>query len=334
MFDWKKQVILLTGGTGSFGHAFVKYLLKKNPPKTIRIYSRDEFKQYEMQQNFNHPSLRFFIGDIRDKNRLHRAMNGVTLVVHAAAMKQIVACEYNPTEAITTNVMGSMNVLETALDHDVDRVFGLITDKAVSPINLYGATKLCVEKLLIRGNAYRGTGKTKISCVRYGNVAASRGSVIPLFLKQKEKGTLTITSKDVTRFWITLDEGVRFVATAIESMKGGEIYVPKMPSIRILDLASAIAPKARVKYTGLRPGEKLHEDLITAHEAHNVIEFTHHFLVIPELITWKESKKLTKFDRRKVSKDFSYNSGTNNHFLSLQEIKKYTQIILSAQKST
>lgn len=323
MFDWSKQVILLTGGTGSFGQAFTRYILSKHKPKTLRIYSRDEFKQYEMQQEFDYPALRFFIGDVRDSTRLTRAIEGATLVIHAAAMKQIVACEYNPTEAIETNIIGTMNVLNAALNLGVPRVFGLITDKAVSPINLYGATKLCMEKLLVRGNSYRGERKTRISCARYGNVTGSRGSVIPLFLKQKEKGTLTITHKDATRFWITLEEGVKFVIKAVESMRGGEIFIPKMPSFKVIDLASVIAPNAKIKVTGLRPGEKLHEDLITVHEAQNAREFKEHFIIKPELIFWTESKELISFNGKPVMEAFSYNSKTNPRFLTKKELASY-----------
>lgn len=325
MFDWSKQVILLTGGTGSFGQKFTRTILKKSPPKILRIYSRDEFKQFEMQQELNHPCLRFFIGDVRDKERLKRAIQDVTLVIHAAAMKQIVACEYNPTEAIETNIIGTMNILNVALDAGVPRVFGLITDKAVSPINLYGATKLCMEKLLIRGNSYRGKGKTLISCVRYGNVAGSRGSVIPLFIKQDKKGVLTVTHKDTTRFWITLEEGVDFVISAIETMKGGEIFIPKMPSFKIIDLATVLFPNSKIKFIGLRSGEKLHEDLITIHEAANVIELKNYFLIRPQNIFWSESNKGVKFRGKKVIEPFSYNSKTNSRYLTKIDLKNLSK---------
>lgn len=323
MFDWSKQIVLLTGGTGSFGQAFTHFILKKNRPKILRIFSRDEFKQYEMQQKITDPRVRFFIGDVRDKERLYRAMDGVTLVIHAAAMKQIVASEYNPTEAIYTNILGTMNVLNVAIDSGVKRVFGLITDKAVSPINLYGATKLCAEKLLIQGNTYRGKNKFLISCVRYGNVAGSRGSIIPHFYDQAKEGILTITHKDSTRFWITLDQGVKFVVNAIEKMLGGEIFIPKMPSMRIMDLAPLIAPKAKIKYMGLRPGEKLHEDLITKHEARNVLEFKECFIIKPQFNFWSEEIVLDSYNGgMPVKKDFSYNSFENRHFLSQSELRR------------
>ena len=275
-----------------------------------------------MQQRFQHPCLRFFIGDVRDPERLARAMDGVTLVVHAAALKQIVACEYNPNEAIKTNIIGTMNVLNAALDAQVERVLGLITDKAVSPINLYGATKLCMEKLLIQGNSYHGKHRTAISCVRYGNVANSRGSVVPLFRKQKETGTLTITHKDMTRFWITLEEGVKFVVRTIETMQGGEVFVPKMSSFKIMDLARAIAPEAKHRFVGIRPGEKLHEDLINHHEAINVVELADHFIIKPGNVFWTKDKRLTAFDGKTVVADFSYNSKTNPHYLSILDLQK------------
>lgn len=324
MLNWSKQVILLTGGTGSFGRAFTERLLKKYHPKTIRIYSRDEFKQYQMQQEFKHPSLRFLIGDVRDSERLKRAMDGVTLVVHAAAMKQVVASEYNPTEAVKTNINGTVNVLNASIDAGVERIIGLITDKAVSPINLYGATKLCMEKLLIQGNSYVGKAKTKISCVRYGNVAGSRGSVIPLFVKQKQSGKLTITHKDMTRFWITLSKAVDFVTYSLETMRGGEVFIPKMPSFRISDLIQVVAPKAKKIYTGIRPGEKLHEDLITSHESRNVREFNQHFVLLPEFDFWHD-KEFSKTKAKIVPEGFFYNSGTNSNFLSIAEIRQLIQ---------
>jgi UDP-N-acetylglucosamine 4,6-dehydratase len=320
MLDWSKQVILLTGGTGSFGQTFTRILLKKYKPKVIRIFSRDEYKQYQMQQEFDHQSLRFFIGDVRDKERVSRAMMDVTLVVHAAAMKQIVACEYNPSEAIQTNIIGTMNLLNSALDMGVKRFFGLITDKAVSPINLYGATKLCMEKLLIQGNSYRGHKDTLVSCVRYGNVAGSRGSVIPLFMKQKKSEMLTITHPEMTRFWITLDEGVTFVIKSIENMKGGEVFIPKMPSIKIIDLAKVIAPNAKIKFVGFRPGEKLHEDLITEHEAPNTYEYNTHFVIEPHYVFWHDKIKSKK---AKVSDQFSYTSQNNPVFLNINQIQNY-----------
>lgn len=321
MFDWSKQVILLTGGTGSFGQAFTRYMLTHHSPRALRIYSRDEYKQYEMQRYFSHPCLRFFIGDVRDEERVERAMDGVTLVVHAAAMKQIVASEYNPTEAIKTNILGTMNILNAGIDAGVERIFGLITDKAVSPINLYGATKLCMEKLLIQGNSYRGKGHTKISCIRYGNVAGSRGSVIPLFNEQKNKKVLTITHPDMTRFWLTLDDAVKIVVRSIRQMRGGETYIPKMPSFRINDLASVIAPRVKISYIGIRPGEKMHEDLISSHEAKNIREFNDYFILLPEFDFWEQEGGLP-LKGKKLKKEFSYNSLNNTDYLSKKELSK------------
>lgn len=326
MFNWSKQVILLTGGTGSFGTAFTRYLLKHHPPKILRIFSRDEYKQYIMQQNFSHPCLRFLLGDVRDEIRLQRAMERVTLIVHAAAMKQIVASEYNPTEAIKTNVFGTMNVLNAGIDAGVTRIFGLITDKAVSPINLYGATKLCMEKLLIQGNAYRGKGKTLISCIRYGNVAGSRGSVIPLFIEQQKRGSITITHPEMTRFWLQMEKAVKLVIRSIEAMRGGEVFIPKMPSLKIVDLAHVVAPKSKIKYIGVRPGEKLHEDLVTSHEARNIREFADHFLLLPEFDFWDDPGRGLK-GGKKVVPGFSYSSLNNPHFLSRGELTKLLKTI-------
>lgn len=319
MFKWSRQVILLTGGTGSFGQAFTQWLLKTHPPKALRIFSRDEYKQFLMRQKFSHPCLRYFIGDVRDKDRLKRAMDEVTLVIHAAAMKQIEACEYNPSEAINTNIFGTMNVINTAIDANVQRILGIITDKAVAPVNLYGATKLCMEKLMIQGNVYAGYHKTKISCVRYGNVAGSRGSVIPLFLKQMQKGKFTVTHKAMTRFWITLEEAINFVSQSIENIQGGEVYIPKMPSFKILDLIKALSPKAKKVYIGIRPGEKIHEDLISIHEANNVFESKTAFVLLNYLTN---SNYLYKKQYRSVNDDFSYNSGNNSKFLTSNELKQ------------
>ena len=326
MFDWKKQVILLTGGTGSFGQKFTEIILKRHPPKVLRIFSRDEFKQYEMEKKFPQKCLRYFIGDVRDAERVRRAMADVTLVIHAAAMKQIVASEYNPTEAIKTNVLGTMNVLNSALDKGVQRVLGLITDKAVSPVNLYGATKLTMEKLLIQGNVYRGLGNTRISCVRYGNVAGSRGSVIPLFRTQSPLGKVTITHPQMTRFWITLDTAVNFVMNMIETMQGGEVFIPKMPSFKIIDLAYVIAPKAQLHYVGIRPGEKIHEDLITVHEAHNVREFSNHYVMTPVFSLWEDTKKKIK-SGKKVPDNFAFNSGSNKKLLTKTELRQHLKTI-------
>jgi UDP-N-acetylglucosamine 4,6-dehydratase/5-epimerase len=253
--DWAKQVVLVTGGTGSFGRQFVDIMLRELHPMKLIVFSRDELKQHEMRETgFDHPSLRYFIGDVRDLERLRRAMHGVDVVVHAAALKQVPACEYNPMEAIKTNIMGSSNVIEAALDTGVKRVLALSTDKAVSPVNLYGATKLAAEKLFVQSNSYAGGSITRFSCVRYGNVVGSRGSVIPIFIKQRQNGKLTITDERMTRFWLTLDQGARFVIRCIEEMQGGEVFVPKIPSTRIVDLARAIAPQAELEGCGHPPG--------------------------------------------------------------------------------
>ena len=274
------QQILLTGGTGSFGHAFVRRKLAERDDCLIRIYSRDELKQVEMMRRFGDDErLRFFIGDIRDRVRLRRAMSGVDAVVHAAAMKQVPVCEYNPAEAVKTNIIGAMNILECSLDAGVPKAIALSTDKAVNPVNIYGATKLCMEKLFIHGNAYAGGTDTRFAVLRYGNVVGSRGSVIPLFLEQAETGVMTLTDLRMTRFWISLEQAVDLVLRALEEMQGEEVFVPKIPSMRILDLAKAIRPDAMIKEIGIRPGEKLHEVLLTADEARNSKEFDAHFVI-------------------------------------------------------
>src|SRR5688572_18635946 len=282
--DWSGKSVLITGGTGSFGRRFVQIMLRDHAPRKLIIFSRDEMKQHEMRQV--HPDgpgspVRYFIGDVRDVDRLRRAMNEVDVVVHAAALKQVPTCEYNPIEAVLTNVMGAKNVIEAALDARVQRVLALSTDKAVSPVNLYGATKLVAEKLFVQANAYSGTGPTRFSCVRYGNVVGSRGSVIPLFLQQRRNGHVTVTHPAMTRFWITLDQGVRFVVESIERMHGGEVFVPKLPSTGIAEVVSAIAPHCTVQDIGIRAGEKLHEALIGEDESVHTLELDDRFIVKP-----------------------------------------------------
>src|SRR5512139_1869727 len=280
--NWTDKVVLVTGGTGSFGKKFIRIMLNEYHPVKLIVFSRDELKQHEMRVGgFDHPSLRYFIGDIRDVDRLRRAMHGVDIVVHAAALKQVPACEYNPTEAIRTNIIGSNNVIEAALDAGVKKVLALSTDKAVNPVNLYGATKLAAEKLFVQSNAYAGGSITRFSCVRYGNVVGSRGSVVPLFIKQRLSGKLTVTDLRMTRFWLTLEQGVRFVIRCTEQMQGGEVFVPKIPSTRIVDLANVIAPGAELEVIGIRPGEKLHEVLINEDEARSTIEVDDMFVVTP-----------------------------------------------------
>lgn len=282
--NWHDLSVLVTGGTGSFGRKFVEVVLRELGPKKLIILSRDELKQHEMRQRFpdrgDSPS-RYFIGDVRDRERLYRAFQGVDVVVHAAALKQVPACEYNPFEAILTNIMGAKNVIDAAIDCGVKRVLTLSTDKAVNPINLYGATKLCAEKLFVDGNAYAGARATRFSCARYGNVVASRGSVIPIFLEQRHNGRITLTDPRMTRFWITLDQGVRFVIQCIEEMEGGEIFVPKIPSTTLLDLSRALAPGCEVDVIGVRPGEKIHEVLLSEDEAQHAVELDHMFVILP-----------------------------------------------------
>jgi UDP-N-acetylglucosamine 4,6-dehydratase len=320
--DWKNQVVLVTGGTGSFGKKFIEILLRDCNPKKVIVFSRDELKQYEMQtKGFNQPNLRYFIGDVRDRDRLTRAMHGVDVVVHAAALKQVPACEYNPMEAIKTNIMGTSNVVEAALEAGVKKVLALSTDKAVNPVNLYGATKLAAEKLTVQSNAYAGGSATRFSCVRYGNVVGSRGSVVPLFLKQRANGKVTITDDRMTRFWLSLEQGVRFVIHCIEQMEGGEVFVPKIPSTKVTDLAHAIAPNAEIDIIGIRPGEKLHEVLISEDEARHTVELEKMFVVQPaEAIwfgySWQERGKL-------LTDGFRYSSDNNTEWLDIEGIKAF-----------
>lgn len=309
--------MLITGGTGSFGTAFTKYLLKYSKSKAIRIFSRDEFKQYQMQQKFSDKRLRFLLGDVRDKERLVRAMDGVDVAVHAAALKQIPLGEYNPFEPIKTNILGTQNVIEAGLDTKVKRLMLISSDKAAQPVNLYGATKMCAEKLFVQANVYAGGKTTKFSVVRYGNVLGSRGSVVPVFREQKLKRMLTVTHKDMTRFWITLGQACRFVDQAIGQMRGGEIFVPKLPSVKIMDLAKTIAPEAKIKTTGVRPGEKLHEILITEEESRRVKEYGDYYVVNPEFPFWQDKQR-----RGRSRKAFIYRSDTNAHFLSDQEMRQ------------
>ena len=319
--DWKNKTILVTGGTGSFGKKFVKVMLEEYHPAKIIIYSRDELKQHEMRiSGYNHEALRYFIGDVRDIERMRRAFNGVDIVVHAAALKQVPACEYNPMEAVKTNILGSSNVIDAALDMGVEKVLALSTDKAVSPVNLYGATKLAAEKLFIQSNAYAGGKSTRFSCVRYGNVVGSRGSVVPVFLKQRKSGVVTITDERMTRFWISLEQGVRFVISNIEQMHGGEVFIPKIPSMKVLDLARTLAPDAEVNVIGIRPGEKLHEILISSDEARTTVELDDMFVVQPAAALWFGHEWEAK---GKVLNDgFQYASNTNDTWLNVEQINK------------
>jgi len=319
--NWNDKVVLITGGTGSFGKKFTEIMLKEYQPKKLIIYSRDELKQHEMRAaGFDHPGLRYFIGDVRDRERLLRAMHGVDVVVHAAALKQVPACEYNPLEAIKTNIMGTSNVVEAALDAGVEKVMSLSTDKAVNPVNLYGATKLAAEKLVVQSNAYAAGTATRYSCTRYGNVVGSRGSVVPVFLKQRENGALTITDERMTRFWISLEQGVRFVIRCIEQMHGGEVFVPKIPSMKVVDLARAVAPEARIEIIGIRPGEKVHEVLISEDEARSTIELADMFVVQPAEAIWFGYDWQSK--GKSLPDNFRYASDTNAEWLDIEGIKK------------
>ncbi len=319
--NWKTKTILLTGGTGSFGQKFVEIMLTKYKPKAIRIFSRDELKQYEMGKRFeNDRHLRFLIGDIRDKERLERAMDGADIVIHAAALKQVPSCEYNPFEAIKTNILGAQNIISAAIDYNIDRVLAISTDKAVNPVNLYGATKMCMEKLFVAANSYVGPKRhTKMSCVRYGNVVGSRGSVIPLFRKQRLNRALTITDKRMTRFWITLKQGVGFVISCVENMHGGEVFVPKCQSMKITDLAKEMAPECKIKFTGIRPGEKIHECLVTEDESRHTLEFSDRFIITPEHPWWdyKEYKS-----GKNPGEGFRYSSDSNKCWLSSKELQE------------
>ena len=321
--DWSEEVVLITGGTGSFGRKFIEIMLREYHPQKLIIFSRDELKQHQMfASGFNHPSLRYFIGDVRELSRLLRAMSGVTTVIHAAALKQVPACEYNPFEAIKTNILGGKNVIDAAIDRGVKRVMALSTDKAVNPINLYGATKLAAEKLFIQSNAYSGGRRTKFSCVRYGNVVGSRGSVIPLFLQQRQNGCITLTDPRMTRFWITLEQGVRFVLRCLSIMEGGEVFIPKSPSMRIMDLAQALAPDCAIEEIGIRPGEKIHEVLISEDEARHTVEVGDMFVVQPAHPWWSNENWRTGTP---LPDGFRYSSDTNPHWLNQEELQAYAR---------
>lgn len=321
----KKPSYLITGGTGSFGQEFVKYLLEiQKIREKIVVFSRDEFKQHEMQKKFStdhYPNLRYFIGDIRDKNRLERAFSGIDIIVHAAALKQVGAGEYNPTEFINTNIIGAQNIIEASISSKVKQIIALSTDKAAAPINLYGATKLCSDKLFISSNLYSGK-KIKCSVVRYGNVFKSRGSVIPIFENQKNKGFFTVTHKDMTRFNITLEDAAKKVFWCIHKSIGGEIYVPKLTSYRILDVAKAINPKNKIKFIGIRAGEKIHEELITQNDSFNTIEFNHGFIILPSFDFYSLNKYLKHYNAKKVKENFQYASNTSKKYISILDLKR------------
>ena len=319
--NWTEQVVLVTGGTGSFGRKFIEIMLAEYHPIKLIVFSRDELKQHEMRvAGFTHPSLRYFIGDVRDVDRLRRAMHGVDIVVHAAALKQVPACEYNPMEAIKTNILGSSNVVEAALDANVKKVLALSTDKAVNPVNLYGATKLAAEKLLVQSNSYAGGMATRFSCVRYGNVVGSRGSVVPIFLQQKTSGKLSITDERMTRFWLTLEQGVRFVIHCIEVMHGGEVFIPKIPSMRIVDVANAIAPGVGLEVVGIRPGEKLHEVLVSEDESRVTVEMEEMYVVQPSVSSWFGHD--WQSEGHVLPAGFRFGSDNNPNWLSVDQIRE------------
>jgi len=331
---FSKKSILITGGTGSFGKTVTKKLLQKYNPGKIIIYSRDEFNQFEMQkdlQHFDQKKLRFFIGDVRDQDRLNTAMQNVDMVIHTAALKQVDAAEYNPMEYVRTNIFGAENVIKASIENEVKYIIALSTDKAVNPINLYGATKLAADKIFTAANNITGSRKTIFSVVRYGNVIGSRGSVQPLFLKLAKEGAkfLPITDSQMTRFWISIDEGVNFVLNCFERMKGGEIFIPKSPSIKIVDLAKAIEPKAKIKIIGARPGEKIHETLCHADDAKLTLEFSDHYVIKPSIV-FDKAKDYSKNNKgeigKKVKDNFIYSSDKNQKFLELKEIRNKLKI--------
>ena len=316
--DLSATTILLTGGTGSFGNAFVERVLDAWPGAVIRVFSRDELKQSEMRARFGDKQVRYLIGDVRDKDRIFRAAQGVDILIHAAAMKQVPACEYNPFEAVRTNVLGAQNVVDSAIDAGVPKVLALSTDKAVNPVNLYGATKLCAEKIFVQGNAYASHSPTRISCVRYGNVVGSRGSVVPLFRKQAGEGRLTITDERMTRFWISLDQAVDVVLYGLEHMSGGEIFVPKIPSMRVVELAEAVGPGVPHEITGIRPGEKLHEILLTADESRHTVDAGDAYVILPEHPWWFDNPK---WEEGTTPRDgFVYSSDGNDSWVTPEQL--------------
>ena len=318
------RVVLITGGTGSFGHKFTEIALSRFNPRRLIVFSRDEMKQYEMQKVFpesRYPCIRYFIGDVRDRDRLHRALAGVDIVIHAAALKQVPAAEYNPIEAVKTNVLGAANVIDAAIDRNVQKVIALSTDKASTPINLYGATKLCSDKLFVAANNYSGAQGTRFSVVRYGNVVGSRGSVIPLFLDRRRTGVLPVTDPRMTRFWITLQQGVDFVLSSLEWMRGGEIFVPKIPSMTITELAKAIGPECRIDVTMIRPGEKLHETMVSDDDARHTLEYDDRFAILPDFHDWDSEGYAKANGGRPCAEGFRYSSDTNTQWLSVDDLR-------------
>ncbi len=327
---FKGKTILITGGTGSFGKKFVEIVLKKYKPKRLIILSRDELKQFEMAQQFNDDCIRYFLGDVRDRDRLYRAFYDVDYVIHAAALKQVPAAEYNPFEAVKTNVLGAENVINVSIDQGVKKVIALSTDKAANPVNLYGATKLCSDKLFIGGNSYAGGRVSRFSVVRYGNVIGSRGSVVPFFKKMRETGVIPITDERMTRFWITTEQAVEFVVRNLETMQGGEIFIPKIPSTKITDLADAIAPECKRKIVGIRPGEKLHEVMVSEDDARNTLEYDDHYLIKPEFSDWGDGNWK---GGKQVPEGFKYSSDTNTWWLTIDEIKELIELTTKKRRT-
>ena len=328
MFDDK--AILITGGTGSFGQKLTEVVLARFKPRKLIIFSRDELKQFEMRRRFGEdcfPCIRYFIGDVRDRDRLYRAFDGVDVVVHAAALKQVPAAEYNPGEAVKTNVLGAMNVVDAAIDCGVKKVIALSTDKAANPINLYGATKLCSDKLFVAANSYSGAHRTRFSVVRYGNVVGSRGSVVPYFLSLRGSGCLPITDARMTRFWITLEQGVEFVLNSLERMRGGEVFVPKIPSMRVTDLARAIAPECETRNVGIRPGEKLHEIMISEDDARHTVEHDDYYAILPVIHSWDEHAYIAENGGKPCADGFCYSSDKNTRWLSVEELRTMAGIV-------
>ena len=324
MINIDGRSILITGGTGSFGQKFTKLLLKKHKPRRLVVYSRDELKQYEMSQEINAPNLRYFIGDVRDEDRLRRALSGIEIVVHAAALKQVPAAEYNPIECIKTNVLGAENIINASIDTGVKKVIALSTDKAVNPMNLYGATKLCSDKLFVAANNLSGKGGPIFSVVRYGNVVGSRGSVIPFFKKLKKTGRLPITDPRMTRFWLTLEEGSSFVGKCLPLMRGGEVFIPKIPSMKITDLATAIGPECEQEIIGIRPGEKLHEIMVPSDEAQNTREYSSFYVIQPAFHNWS-SGEANIYDGETgepVAENFAYTSNNNSEWYSAEQLRE------------
>ena len=322
------KVVLVTGGTGSFGKAFIATVLKKHKPKKLIIYSRDELKQFEMHRHFDektYPAIRYFIGDVRDRERLYRAFDGVDVVIHAAALKQVTTAEYNPMEAIKTNVLGASNVIDAAIDRNVKTVVALSTDKAVNPVNLYGATKLCSDKLFVAANNYAGAHGTRFSVVRYGNVVGSRGSVIPFFLDAKKTGVIPITDKRMTRFWITLPQAIDFVLRSLTMMEGGEIFVPKIPSMNIMDLAKAVAPDCKTKIVGIRPGEKLHEVMVTEDDARDTLDYPDRYVILPAAHGWAENIRKKTTSVKRCPDSFRYSSDGNKDWLTVDQLRTMLQ---------